>query len=68
MKRFHVRLPTGELRSGGAAFVEVWDAPPFYRPTVGLARLPGVTPMLNVGYKSASPLRPFAARFVKHIA
>ena len=68
MGRFHVRLPSGELRSGGAAFVEIWNVLPFYRPAAWIARLPGVTPILNVGYGIASPLRPFAARFVKHIA
>ncbi len=66
--RFHVRLPSGELRSGGAAFVEIWNVLPLYTPAALLARLPGATSALNIGYKIASPIRPWAARLIRHVA
>ena len=68
MGRFHVRLPSGALRSGGAAFVEIWNVLPLYRTAGVLARLPGATAALNVGYEIASPLRPWAARLLRHVA
>ncbi|MBE7219396.1 MAG: DUF393 domain-containing protein [Caulobacteraceae bacterium] len=64
MGRFHVRLPTGELKSGGAAFVEIWRVLPRWRPAAMLAGLPGATPALDIGYRLFSPFRPTLARLV----
>ena len=67
MGRFHVRLPTGELRSGAAAFVEIWRVLPRWRPLAVAAGLPGATPALDVGYRLFSPFRPMLARVIRHI-
>lgn len=62
--RFHVRLPNGELRSGAAAFVAVWSVLPRWRGLARLARLPGIVPMLEAGYRLVTPLRPTIARLL----
>ena len=64
MGRFHVRLPSGELRSGAAAFFEIWKVLPRWRSAASLARLPGATTAMEVGYRAFSPLRPTLAKFV----
>lgn len=67
MGRFHARLPTGELQSGAAAFVEIWKLLPRWRLAAMLARLPGATPALEVGYRLFSPVRPHLARMVSRL-
>lgn len=64
LKRFHVRLPSGELKSGAAAFVEIWKLLPRWRFAAKLARLPGMTLALDMGYRVASPFRPALARAI----
>lgn len=58
MKRFHVRLPDGTLRSGAGAFVAVWAALPRFRWAARLASLPGVTAILEGAYRIFLPIRP----------
>ena len=67
MGRFHVRLPSGELKAGAAAFVEIWRVLTFWRPAAMIASLPGATPALELGYRLVSPLRPAVARLLKHV-
>lgn len=67
MGRFHVRLPSGELKAGAAAFVEIWRVLTFWRPAAMIASLPGATPALDLGYRLVSPLRPAIARLLKHV-
>ena len=62
--RFHVRLPTGELRSGAAAFVEVWKVLPRWRPAAVVATLPGALSALEIGYRAFLPFRPTLAKLV----
>ena len=62
--RFHVRLPTGELRSGAPAFVEVWKVLPRWRRLAFVAKIPGVMPALELGYQVFLPLRPTLAKLV----
>lgn len=64
MGRFHVRLPTGELRSGAAAFVEIWKVLPRWRPVAGVGKLPGALPAMELGYRAFSPFRPMLAKIV----
>ena len=59
MKRFHVRASDGRVLSGAAAFGEVWSRLPSWRWAARLAGLPGVTPLLEVGYRLFLPIRPY---------
>ena len=67
MGRFHVRLPSGELKAGAAAFVEIWRVLTFWRPAAMVASLPGATPALELGYRLVSPFRPAVARLLRHV-
>ena len=62
MKRFHVRASDGRVLSGAAAFVEVWTRLPGWRWAARLAGLPGVTPLLEVGYRLFLPIRPYLSK------
>jgi predicted DCC family thiol-disulfide oxidoreductase YuxK len=64
MRRFHVRLPSGELKSGASAFIEIWKVLPRWRRLAQLAQLPGVTRALDIGYRLFAPFRPTLARLV----
>ena len=67
MGRFHVRLPSGELKAGASAFVEIWRVLTCWRPAAMVANLPGATPALEFGYRLVSPFRPAVARLLKHV-
>ena len=67
LKRFHVRNEKGQLLTGAAAFVEVWDRLPGWRWAARAARLPGATAALELGYCLFLPIRPFLSRFFGQI-
>jgi predicted DCC family thiol-disulfide oxidoreductase YuxK len=64
MQRFHVRAADGRLISGAAAFVEVWSRLPNWRWAARVAALPGVLAVMELGYRSFLPVRPWISRMV----
>ena len=64
MARFHVRREDGQLLSGAAAFVALWLAMPGWRWLGRVARLPGVTPLLELAYRGFLRVRPSIQRWV----
>ena len=67
MARFHVRLPSGELLSGAAAFAALWRSMPGWRWLGRLASLPSVTPVLELLYKGFLRIRPAMQRFARRL-
>lgn len=65
LARFHVRLRSGQLLSGAAAFVALWQTMPGWRWLGRLGCLPGVTPVLELLYRGFLHLRPGIQRLVR---
>ena len=65
MARFHVRQKDGRLLSGAAAFVALRLVMPGWRWLGKVARLPGVTPVLELMYRGFLHLRPYLQRLVR---
>lgn len=58
MVRFHVRLSDGTLLDGAAAFVALWATLPGWRWLARLAKLPGMTALMELAYRFLLLLRP----------
>ncbi len=58
LARFHVQRGDGTRLDGAAAFVAMWQRLPGWRWLARLARLPGVLPALELGYRGFLRLRP----------
>jgi demethoxyubiquinone hydroxylase (CLK1/Coq7/Cat5 family) len=62
LARFHVQRADGQVLSGAAAFVALWRTLPGWRRLARVADLPGVTPLLELGYRGFLHLRPAMQR------
>jgi 3-demethoxyubiquinol 3-hydroxylase len=58
LARMHVRKANGELVSGAAAFVAMWEQLPKFAVLARLARFPGAMLVLELGYRLFLRLRP----------
>lgn len=58
LARFHVVRPNGQVLSGAAAFVALWATLPGWRYIAWVARLPAVTPLLEMAYRAFLLIRP----------
>jgi predicted DCC family thiol-disulfide oxidoreductase YuxK len=67
MARFHVRSADGRILSGAAAFVEVWTRLPRWRWAARAAALPGVLPLMELGYRAFLPVRPYLSRLAERV-
>jgi len=56
--RFHVQTKTGQLISGAAGFVKLWEHLPGWRWLAKAAYLPGFTSLLEVTYRVFLNVRP----------
>jgi ubiquinone biosynthesis monooxygenase Coq7 len=65
MERFHVQHADGGLDSGARAFVALWARLPGWRWLARVARVPGITPVLELGYRGFLPLRPWLQRVAR---
>jgi predicted DCC family thiol-disulfide oxidoreductase YuxK len=66
MARFHIQLEDGRLISGAAAFVALWLVMPGWRWLSRVARLPGVTGALELGFRAFLHLRPYLQRWARN--
>jgi len=62
--RFHVMDDAGRVHDGASAFVALWARLPGWRWLARIARLPGVTGVLELAYRAFLPLRPTLQRIV----
>lgn len=62
LARFHVRRADGVLEDGARGFVALWAVLPGWRWLAHLARVPGVTPAMELAYRGFLRLRPAMQR------
>jgi predicted DCC family thiol-disulfide oxidoreductase YuxK len=62
MARFHIRESDGQLLSGAQAFARIWQRLPSWHWAARIAKVPGVTPLLEVAYRGFLPIRPTLSR------
>ena len=65
MQRFHVLNNNGELISGAAAFVYLWEQLPGWKRLAVIAKIPGALNVMEFGYKAFLKIRPQVQSFIK---
>lgn len=65
--RFHIQMPDQSVKSGAAAFVEIWKKLPAFQPFARLAQLPGAMPVLEFGYTIFLKFRPTIQKLVSRL-
>lgn len=65
MKKFHIRCANGSLKSGAAAFAELWAHLPALSWLARCLRLPGVRPATDGLYQIFLRLRPLLQKLVR---
>ena len=65
MQRFHVLNNNGELISGAAAFVYLWEQLPGWRRLAVVAKIPGALDLMEFGYKAFLKIRPQVQSLIK---
>jgi len=65
MQRFHVLNNNGELISGAAAFVYLWEQLPGWRRLAVIAKIPGALDLMEFGYKAFLKIRPQVQSLIK---
>jgi predicted DCC family thiol-disulfide oxidoreductase YuxK len=58
LARFHVRLGSGEVVSGAAAFIALWRATPRFRLLGRIASVPPAPQVLELAYRGFLKVRP----------
>jgi ubiquinone biosynthesis monooxygenase Coq7 len=58
MKRLHVIKPSGEVVSGAAAFVHIWEQLPGWSRFAVIAKFPGALNVMEFGYDKFLFIRP----------
>ena len=58
MERFYVIRPNGDLISGAAAFVHVWEQLPRWSRLASVAKIPGALSVVEFAYTSFLKIRP----------
>lgn len=64
LARFHVQHSDGRLESGAHAFIALWERLPYWRWLARVARLPGVTSLMEIAYRGFLRIRPTIQRWV----
>jgi predicted DCC family thiol-disulfide oxidoreductase YuxK len=65
--RFHVRESDGRLLSGAEAFTRIWARLPAWSWASRLSALPGVTSVLEIGYRAFLPVRPALSWMLRRV-
>lgn len=65
--RFHIQSSDQSVKSGAAAFVEIWEKLPAFRFLAKIARFPGAMPVLEFGYTIFLKCRPLMQKLVARI-
>ena len=61
-RSFHARAADGTLYTGVAAFVAIWESLPGFHWLATVAKVPGVRPVMDLGYVVFSKIRPYLPR------